>query len=157
MTLRRILSAVLAFSILSGSALANPMLPSGVYQAPEGVVLVESQGSTFMVTDPELPSLKIIADTTGQCSLMMPGMILPCTAQVSPSRVVVTIPALETTIPMSYIGTVDQYLAAQQYTAPAPQQYSGSNDVEIPTITYDGMGNMDGTVTITDGGMSYDY
>jgi len=28
---------------------------------------------------------------------------------------------------------------------------------ELPTIIYDGMGNMDGTVTITDGGMSYDY
>ncbi len=28
---------------------------------------------------------------------------------------------------------------------------------ELPAITYDGMGNMDGTVTISDGGMSYDY
>lgn len=155
MTLSSLLSAALAVSIFAGSAQAAPLLHDGVYQAPEGVVLVEVSGTTFTVTDPELPALQIIADTSGACSLLMPGMVLPCTAQVSPGRAVVTIPALETTIPMTYLSTVDQYLAAQQYTAPTPQ-YS-SSDVEVPTITYDGMGNMDGTVTITDGGMSYDY
>lgn len=31
-----------------------------------------------------------------------------------------------------------------------------SDAVELPAITYDGMGNMDGTTTFSDGGMSYD-
>ena len=38
--------------------------------------------------------------------------------------------------------------------AGAAEAATGSS--ECPPIVYDGMGNMDGTVTITDGGMSYD-
>jgi hypothetical protein len=45
---------------------------------------------------------------------------------------------------------VDQEDSAQGSTA-------SESSPELPAITYDGMGNMDGTVTISDGGMSYDY
>lgn len=42
-------------------------------------------------------------------------------------------------------------------SASASSGGSSSGGVETPTITYDGMGNMDGTTTFSDGGMSYDY
>jgi hypothetical protein len=165
--LNRILTVALsALALSSASAYANGSLPSGVYQSAEGPAVIQSHGSSFTITDPSMPGVQINGNTSGQCTFFVAGSRIPCQAQVGQNQVFISIPTIQAQFALRYAGTVEQYLAAQNSAPAYPNQaYSNqghpqtqsSTSPELPAITYDGMGNMDGTTTISDGGMSYDY
>jgi len=160
--LNRILTVVVAsLTFAAAPAFAGGLLPSGVYQSAEGAALLESNGSSFTITDPTMPGVRINGNTRGSCAFLVAGSSIPCKTQIGQNQLFISIPSIQTQFSLQYVGTVQQVLAAQNaaptYSNQGYTQSPASASPELPAITYDGMGNMDGTVTISDGGMSYDY